>query len=132
MSIQAAWNSMLRSATIAAGIKTAKKISEKQPAVPEQKGPSDADVYKALAQQREGMLQKEILKKREREMAEQSAIEAAQAADEQPLNTLRGAMERIRQISEAAPRNLPTDEREERIRSALAEAFGTRREPNNG
>ena len=130
MSIQAAWNSMLRSVAIGAGAGAAKKISEKPEPTP--KGPSDADVYKALAEHREGMLQQEIQLRREREMAQQRAIEAAQDADEQPLNTLRGATERIRQISEAAPRDLPTEEREERIRSALAEAFGVRREPNNG
>ena len=130
MSIQAAWNSMLRSVAIGAGAGAAKKISEKPEPTP--KGPSDADVYKALAEHREGMLQQEIQLRREREMAQQRAIEAAKDADEQPLNTLRGATERIRQISEAAPRDLPTEEREERIRSALAEAFGVRREPNNG
>lgn len=130
MSIQAAWNSMLRSVAIGAGAGAAKKITEK-PEKPEA-GPSDAEVYHALAEQRGTMLQQEINQRREREMAEQRAREAAQDADAQPLNTLRGATERIQQISEAAPRYLPTNEREERIRSALAEAFGVRREPNNG
>ena len=132
MSIQAAWNSMLRSVAIGAGAGAAKKITEKPEKPEKPEGPSDADVYHALAEQRGTMLQQEINLRREREMAQQRAIEAAQDADEQPLNTLRGATERIRQISEAAPRDLPTNEREERIRSALAEAFGVRREPNNG
>ena len=129
MSIQAAWNSMLRSVAIGAGAGSVKKIADK-PDKPE--GPSDAEVYHALAEQRGTMLQQEINQRREREMAEQRAREAAQDADAQPLNTLRGATERIQQISEAAPRDLPTNEREERIRSAIAEAFGVRREPNNG
>ena len=134
MSIQAAWNSMVRSAAIGIGAAT-KLTEEPNPKVKkqgQQEGPSDEDVYKALAEQRGSMLQQEIQQRREREMADMRAREAAQDADAQPQNTLRGATERIQQISQAVPRDLPTNEREERIRSALAEAFGVREEQNNG
>ena len=137
MSIQAAWNSALKSAAVGIGSLTQLPQFKEKMKKPESQqesnvNPSDADVYHALAEQRGTMLQQEINKRREREMADMRAREAAQDADAQPLNTLRGATERIRQISEAAPATLSREDREERIRSAIAEAFGVRREQNNG
>ena len=130
MSIQAAWNSMLRSVAIGAGAGKAKEITEKPPKVPE--GPSDADVYKALAQQRGTMLQQEIQKRREAEMASMRAQEAAQEEDRKPQNTLQGAAERIQRLRVVAPEDLQREQREERIRSALAEAFGVKEGEQNG
>ena len=132
MSIQAAWNSMLRSIAIGAG---AKKITERieKPEVPKNpEGPSDADVYRALAQQREGMLQQEMQRRREAEMASMRAQEAAQEEDRKPQNTLQGATERIQRLREAAPADLDKAQREERIRSALAAAFGVKEGEQNG
>lgn len=137
MSIQAAWNSALKSAAVGIGSLTQLpqfkgKVKKPEGNQGSNSNPSDADVYHALAEQRGTMLQQEINKRREREMADMRARESAQDADAQPLNTLRGATERIRQISEAAPATLSREDREERIRSAIAEAFGVRREQNNG
>ena len=132
MSIQAAWNSMLRSVAIASGAGTAKKIIEK-PEKPEKPGgPSDAEVYHALAEQRGTMLQQEIQQRREAEMASMRAQEAAQEEDRKPQNTLQGATERIQRLREAAPADLDKAQREERIRSALAAAFGVKEGEQNG
>ena len=130
MSIQAAWNSMLRAVAIGAGAGAAKKISEKPEPTP--KGPSDAEVYHALAEQRGTMLQQEIQQRREAEMASMRAQEAAQEEDRKPQNTLQGAMERIQRLREAAPADLDKAQREERIRSALAAAFGVKEGEQNG
>ena len=130
MSIQASWNTLLRSAAVIGGYNKLRTAAE--PKAPEQVGPSDADVYRALAQQREGMLQQEMQRRREAEMASMRAQEAAQEADRQPQNTLQGATERIQRLREAAPADLDKAQREERIRSALAAAFGVKEGEQNG
>ena len=130
MSIQASWNTLLRSAAVIGGYNKLKNAAE--PKTPEQEGPSDADVYRALAQQREGMLQQEMQRRREAEMASMRAQEAAQEEDRKPQNTLQGATERIQRLREAAPADLDKAQREERIRSALAAAFGVKEGEQNG
>ena len=130
MSIQASWNTLLRSAAVIGGYNKLKNAAE--PKAPEQEGPSDADVYRALAQQREGMLQQEMQRRREAEMASMRAQEAAQEEDRKPQNTLQGATERIQRLREAAPADLDRAQREERIRSALAAACGVKEGEQNG
>lgn len=98
MSIQAAWNSMVRSAAVLGGMKKIPDITGD--------GPTDDEVKKAVAEQREKFKRGEGLPEQrymteegeiltESQLAARKARDAAAEADAQPKNTMKEVLEGI-------------------------------------